>query len=211
MSKCLQINLEQAGKRYNRDWIFKGCSFNIPSGSKLAITGANGSGKSTLLQCLCGYQPLSAGQINYQIENDVIPIEQLYKYIALATPYLELPEAYSLEEMIAFHFSLKSRKADFDLTKVLYDSGLEAHKRKSVMYFSSGMKQRLKLLLAFGSDVPVLFLDEPTTNLDKAGIAWYNELTRSLEAYPNQTIIIASNQPYEYHCCTAELAIEHFK
>ena len=79
------------------------------------------------------------------------------------------------------------------------------------MFFSSGMKQRLKLLLAFGSDVPLILLDEPTTNLDKSGIEWYHKLIEGLNAYPTQSLVIASNQLYEYGCCSLSISLEDYK
>lgn len=62
---------------------------------------------------------------------------------------------------------------------------------------SSGMRQRLALALAFSTDCSALFLDEPTSHLDEAGIAWYGELVRTHRA--GRTLVVASNHnPAEY-------------
>ena len=77
--------------------------------------------------------------------------------------------------------------------------GLSTSSHKAIKYFSSGMKQRLKLGLAFFSDTPVLMLDEPTTNLDAQGFEWYQN--HVLEYSRDRLLIICSNQPQEYAFC----------
>ena len=58
----MKILLTDAGKRFNRDWIFRNFSYEFQSGTSYAITGPNGSGKSTLLQVLSGNIQLSEGK-----------------------------------------------------------------------------------------------------------------------------------------------------
>ena len=65
----MKINLSQAGKRFNREWIFRNASLDFEQNTAYAITGPNGSGKSTLLQCLAGMMQLSEGSISFA-END---------------------------------------------------------------------------------------------------------------------------------------------
>jgi ABC-type multidrug transport system ATPase subunit len=211
MSAALHIQLEDAGKRYNRDWIFKNCTLELPPHSLLAITGANGSGKSTLLQCLGGFQGLSTGKRTYLLNNCVIPEILLYQHLSLATPYLELPEAYTLNEIISFHFKLKPQRKNFDLSGWIESAGLAAHRQKQLMHYSSGMKQRVKLLLAFAGSSSVLLLDEPTTNLDEQGNLWYQQLVdESLTHFP-RSLLVASNQIHEYRFCTQILSVSDFK
>ena len=78
-----------------------------------------------------------------------------------------------------------------------------------IKYFSSGMKQRLKLALAFCSDTPMLMLDEPTSNLDKQGVEWYLGLVQQFAA--GRLTIICSNQEHEYSFCTQHLDISDYK
>lgn len=209
MSSELHIRMADAGKRYNRDWIFKNLSFELAPGSRLSLTGSNGSGKSTLLQVLAGFQSLSAGSRRYTIGEKALNEDQLYKHISIAAPYLDLPEAYSLQELIDFHFSLKPQKSNFDSRVWLESAGLEPHLNKKIQHFSSGMKQRVKLLLALGADVPLLLLDEPTTNLDEQGVQWYLALINTMA--PTQSVVVASNQPHEYVFCTQNLQVSAYK
>ena len=59
----MTISLSDAGKRFNRDWIFRHFNYNFISGNSYAITGPNGSGKSTLLQVISGAVALSEGRL----------------------------------------------------------------------------------------------------------------------------------------------------
>lgn len=205
----LKIQLQEASKRFHYEWIFKNLTLTISPGSALAITGGNGSGKSTLLKCLTGSIPLSSGKITYQFQNNFLPETEWYSYLSISTPYLELPEEFTLEELIQFHFKFKrplSSISSKELLEVLY---LESHANKQVFQFSSGMKQRVKLGLALFSDVPVIFLDEPTSNLDKKGVSWYQELIQKYGQ--NRTLIVCSNDPREYEFCDSRISLEDFK
>ena len=71
------------------------------------------------------------------------------------------------------------------------------------------MKQRVKLLLALGADVPLLLLDEPTTNLDEQGVEWYQALIN--KAATTQSVVVASNQPHEYAFCTQNIQVAAYK
>lgn len=205
----LKIQLNEASKRFQYEWIFKNITLQLPQGESLAITGGNGSGKSTLLKCLSGAIPISSGNITFEDAGQEIPNSEWYKHLVLSAPYLELPEEFSLIELIDFHFKFKSPLNQIrakELIEVLY---LDQHVTKPVSQFSSGMKQRLKLGLAFFSDVPLILLDEPTSNLDKKGIAWYTELIKTYQY--NRTVIVCSNEPREYEFCKQKLSLEDFK
>ncbi len=62
----MTISLSDAGKRFNRDWIFRHFNYTFESGQSYAITGPNGSGKSTLLQVLSGGMYTNEGKIEYK-------------------------------------------------------------------------------------------------------------------------------------------------
>jgi ABC-type multidrug transport system ATPase subunit len=164
------IQVQNASKRFHHEWIFKNLNLDLSVGDSIAITGGNGSGKSTLLKCLSGAIPLTSGAIQYQSGETQIVEEQWFRSLALATPYLELPEEFTLSEVLTFHFQFKNPLQQRSNAEILEVLGLEKHKSKTLSQFSSGMKQRVKLALAIFSEVPFLLLDEPTTNLDKQGV-----------------------------------------
>jgi len=153
----VQISLINAGKRFNKDWIFKDLNYLFEMGQHYALIGNNGSGKSTLLQVIAGYAGLSKGKIEWG-ENDT---HSIFKQISLAAPYLELIEEFTTMEQIEFHEKFKPLRKDISHTEMIEMVGLKASTDKQIRYFSSGMKQRLKLALAIFSDTPILLLDEP--------------------------------------------------
>jgi ABC-type multidrug transport system ATPase subunit len=203
------VQVKNVSKRFHHEWIFKNLDLELSTGDTIAITGGNGSGKSTLLKCLSGAIPLTAGTIQYQAGATQIAEEQWFRNLALATPYLELPEEFTLSEVINFHFQFKKPLQNRTTTEILEILGLEKHKSKSISQFSSGMKQRVKLALAIFSEVPFLLLDEPTTNLDKQGVTWYLELIQN--HCSGRILVVCSNDPREYDFCEKKLALEDFK
>ncbi len=207
--RLITISLEDAGRRFNRDWIFRNISYTFTSGNSYAILGSNGSGKSTLLQILNGSLGLSKGKITYTFKDAVIPTEAIYEHLSLATPYLELIEDFSLNEMIDFHFKFKPLLPCISKQGIITLLNLNTSANKLIKYFSSGMKQRLKLALAFCSDTPILMLDEPTSNLDTQGIEWYRDLVQQFSA--NRLTIVCSNQLHEYDFCENQLNIADYK
>ncbi|MDH5474162.1 MAG: ATP-binding cassette domain-containing protein [Cyclobacteriaceae bacterium] len=203
----MKITLENLGKRYNRQWIFKDINLELSSNNSYAITGANGSGKSTFVKVLMGVTPPTTGQIKYSIDGMNIEEEHIYQYSILASPYLDLIEEFTLLELITFHFKFKKIKHDYSIQDIIEIAYLEKHKNKLIRNFSSGMKQRLKLVLAFYSDTPILFLDEPTSNLDAKGIDWYKN---QVENNKEKLIIVASNQAFEYEFCKNHINISKY-
>jgi ABC-type multidrug transport system ATPase subunit len=205
----ISISLQNIGRRFNRDWIFRGIDHTFTDNKSYAILGPNGSGKSTLLQVLNSSLAPSAGQLNYFYNGAEIEISQVYKHLSIAAPYLELIEEFTLSEVIDFHFKFKPYKDGIDKSGVVELLGMHSSRNKMIRYFSSGMKQRLKLALAFCSDSPMLMLDEPTSNLDTQGIEWYLSLVQEFAA--NRLTVICSNQEHEYSFCNERLSISDYK
>ena len=203
----MRIVAENLGKKFARDWIFRGFSFAFEPGRRYAITGNNGSGKTTLLKSLTGMQPTSEGQVTYEKGPKTIPIEDVFKHFTFTTPSLELIEEFTLAEQVEFY--AKFRELTLAPSALLERMQLTPHRHKPIRFFSSGMKQKTKLGLALFTDATAIFLDEPTTNLDRENIAWYLETIHSPR--PDTTLIISSNQPYEYDFCEEILVMDTYK
>ena len=205
----VSIHANALGKRFNREWIFKNFNYEFKGGNSYAIVGPNGSGKSTLLQILWGQSLPSAGTIKYSIGPDEIPVADVFRRISVATPYMDLIDEFTLAEHLDFHFQLKKSRRNLSREEMLDKMYLQSSRNKAVGNFSSGMKQRLKLGLAFYSEVDIIFLDEPGTNLDKQAFAWY---LNELHQLPSTTlIVVASNNPDEYPQCRDVIKISDFK
>jgi ABC-type multidrug transport system ATPase subunit len=204
----MQITLTNTGKRYNREWIFRHCDYTFLPGKSYAVTGPNGSGKSTFLQVIAGAIMQSEGSITYGDASTHSAASTLsYLNISIAAPYLELIEEMTSLEFLKFHTTFKSLTRP--ATDILREVGLEKAAHKQVRYFSSGMKQRLKLAQAFFSDTSVLLLDEPLTNLDTEGIALYERLIGQYTT--NRLVIVSSNDRQEYDFCKEVISVSDFR
>ena len=203
----MQITLDNVGKRFNREWIFRHFNYTFLADKKYAITGVNGSGKSSLLQTVAGSISHNEGKIGFAVQQKAIKEEQHFKYISIAAPYLELIEEMTAIEFLNFHKQFKLLTLGND--EILQIAGLKKAADKQIRYYSSGMKQRLKLAQAFFCTAPVLLLDEPTTNLDAEGIALYRNL---IDNYTKEKlVIISSNDKQEYEFCETIIAIGDYK
>lgn len=205
----LSISVKKLSKRFNREWIFKDLNYTFESGKTYAITGPNGSGKSTLLQILWGQLPQTSGSVNYSSKNNPIPTEDIFNHVSIATPYMDLIEEYTLEEQIKFHFRMRTIREGYTVESIMDKLYLAPAKEKQISNFSSGMKQRLKLGLAFYTKASALFLDEPGTNLDEQALHWYQENLRQLPV--GLLVFIATNQTHEYPATATVLDLVDYK
>lgn len=223
----MKISLTNAGKRFNREWIFRKVDYSFTEGKSYAITGPNGSGKSTLLQAIGGAIALSEGEAHYVIDMPAVQAAQntpslqtrkqtrkvepdhAFKKISIAAPYLELIEEMTVTEFLHFHQQFKPFLSQLKIPEIIATVGLSKAANKQIRFYSSGMKQRVKLAQAIFSDVPVLLLDEPCTNLDAEGIALYQSLITTYG--PGRMIIVSSNDPQEYSFCEHRINILDYK
>jgi ABC-type multidrug transport system ATPase subunit len=203
------ISTNGLSKRFNREWIFRNITFEFQASYLYAITGPNGSGKSTLLQILSGMVPPTGGVVTYKEEGHTIPIESIYKHVSFAAPYMDLIEELTLEEHFSFHFKLRNVRQGLSYSDLLSKCQLTDSRDKLIGNFSSGMKQRVKLALAFYTESKVIFLDEPTTNLDASAISWYFEELKTIKG--RSLIFLASNTPTEYPVDASIIKITDYK
>lgn len=205
----MQIELENCGRRFNNEWIFRDLNYSFNPGSKTAVLGQNGSGKSTLLNVLSGHMSTSEGSVFYGRDGAKIESEEIYSHISFSAPYIDLIEEFTLDEILKFHFSFKPLMQNLSIQEVPTLLGLEKSRNKALKYFSSGMRQRTRLALACFEQNSILMLDEPTANLDVQGIDWYQKIIQDFGE--NKMIIVASNQIHEYEFCHNFINIQDFK
>ena len=203
------ISLADAGKRYRFEWIFRKLTRHFHSGTRYALLGPNGSGKSTLMKVLSGHLSLSKGSARFMENGQDVDPDQVYRRVAYAAPYIELIEEFTLEEALQFHTRLKPLVPGLTPGS-LYDLlELPKARHKELRFFSSGMKQRVKLALAICSDTPALLLDEPTTNLDLNAVVWYKTLLETFAG--SRLVLIASNDPGDLELCREQVSILDYK
>jgi len=209
----MKISCQKLGKRFNRDWIFRNFTYDFFASQSYAITGANGSGKSTLLQVIAGSIASSEGSVEYSRLNgsnkSIIAAEDAFQQLSIAAPYLEVVEEMTATEFFGFHQNFKPFSPGWDTAKIISHVGLEKAANKQIRYYSSGMKQRVKLAQAFFSSTPLLLLDEPCTNLDETGINLYHQMVKDF--CKDRIVIVSSNDQQEYSFCNNILRIQDWK
>ncbi len=206
----VSIHINNLGKKFVNEWIFKDVTLTIPPAEKLVILGANGSGKSTLLQSIASFLIPTKGEVVWKNENQTIEDDTIYKYLSMASPYMELIEDFTLIETIEHQRIFKPFINNLSIQDVSKLMQLDHAAEKYVKNYSSGMRQRVKLGLAILADCPVLLLDEPCSNLDTNAIVWYQ--TMIAEFAQHKTIIVCSNAvKEEYLFCTNKIEIENYK
>ncbi len=196
----MKIELTKVSKRYNYDWIFRDITYTFETGNSYAVTGPNGSGKSTLLKIFSGQLTPSAGKINFYNAGKQISVDNLYKNLSFSAPYIDLIEEFTLSEILHFHIKFKPAFNTLTVDELIHLAEMQMHAGKQIKAFSSGMKQRAKLMLSILSDMPILLLDEPTTNLDDKSAEWYVQLMQQYSK--DRIVIIASNLKRDYEFCT---------
>tara|TARA_B100001093_G_scaffold253755_2_gene242812 strand:+ start:973 stop:1608 length:636 start_codon:yes stop_codon:yes gene_type:complete len=205
----VSLSLINIAKKFNRDWVFRNANFQFEIPGSYVIKGSNGSGKSTLLKILSGFLTPTEGELKLLIKSNNITTENWSNHIAYAAPYYELIEEMYLEEFVSFYIKFKPLQkgiSQHDLIKIAY---LEEAKNKQIKNFSSGMRQRLKLALAWLSDVSIVLLDEPCSNLDARGIEWYKNLANKYSE--NRLVIVCSNHiEDEFSFCKNSFDMDNF-
>ncbi len=205
----MKIFLNEVGKRFNYDWIFRGVTLTLETPGKYALLGPNGSGKSTLLQILSGGVGHSEGKLRVELFGNEVNERDWHKLLSMSAPYMELIEEYTLEEFLTFHFSFKPALNGLSPLEVAQLIQLEHAFKKPIKHYSSGMRQRVRLGQAIFSETQLVLLDEPCSNLDKTGIDLYHNL---IEQYcADRMVVVASNDPTEYYFCKETFAMSDYK
>ena len=199
----VQMQAQQLEHRHTERPLFRPVTFAFVTGQCVAVRGLNGTGKSTLLQTLYGHQMPTQGTITLSVDGN--PVDDDWPLIsAFSAPYLWLPDDMEVFDFFAYHFT--GRHCPIGVGELLNLSGLTNQRRKRIGVLSSGQAQRVRLCVALFDSSPLLFFDEPCTNLDEPGIAFF--LTTLAPLIPHKLIFIASNDVREMSLCNAEVVIE---
>lgn len=206
----MNIHLTSVGKKFKKEWIIKDFSSQFLLNDYYVIKGANGSGKSTFLKLISGFLSPTEGNITYTINKVSVNPDTLYQNIAYCSPYIDVFEEYTINELFNFYTKLKPLESITSAKQFNEILELANTKNKPIKDFSSGMKQRVKLGLAILAKTPILLLDEPTSNLDKNAIKWYQNLVA--QHIQNKIVFVASNvADDEYFFCDKSINIMDYK
>lgn len=193
----ISVEWNNLGKRFGLKWVFRNLDGNIPAGSHIVVRGSNGSGKSTFGKLLVGATEATDGELRWLDSGKEIEIDDIPQHIAWSAPFMEVPEDMTIVEVLDFHSTFRKSWSKGYLPELLASSGLENHSNAQISTLSSGQKQRLRLILAMGTEAALVVLDEPCSNLDSSGIHWYGEELKKLVS--KTTVVVCSNNRPEEH------------
>ncbi|MFC1670286.1 ATP-binding cassette domain-containing protein [Spirochaetota bacterium] len=203
-SDTFTISAKSITRRFGNALLFKDLNFSIKTGDSFSLTGPNGSGKTTLLHILTALQRPSSGLVEYKINGEVIPLNEINEFIGFISPNVNpYRELTGIENI---NFALK-KGSDKNKAKGMLDIfNLYQHREKQVKYYSSGMAQRLKFIMAVINNPPIFIFDEPGTNLDKKGKGQiYSYIEENMKS---KLILIATNETAESKLCTKGISLD---
>ena len=189
----LSLEVRDLGKWFGRRRVFDRINFSLEEKSSLVVTGKNGSGKTTLLKILCGLVRPSKGDVLISVDGKTLTRYESKNLLGVVMPDLELYGELTALENLMFLSRIRGMDPDKDvLEEKIGWVGLVGREDDLVFSFSSGMKQRLKYAFALVLEPKILFLDEPTTNLDEEGISLVDQIA-SLQKQRG-ILILATNE-----------------
>lgn len=192
------IKSDNIEKKFGKTLLFRNINFELRNGDTFYITGLNGSGKSTLLQILAGIQKPSSGRVLYKSGDLTIDRESFRDYFGFTGPQVNPYDMLTPVENLKF--TAKGQIDENTINAYLEMFDLYKHRTKTVKYYSSGMKQRLRLIHSLINDPEILMLDEPCTNLDTKGRDILYKILGEIKR--NKIIIIATNESGDINLCS---------
>ncbi|MCB8818086.1 ATP-binding cassette domain-containing protein [Desulfosporosinus shakirovi] len=183
--------IKDVTKKFKNDTALDNVSISFEAGKIHGIIGRNGSGKTVLFKCVCGFMPLTSGQIyveGKQIGKE-IDVPQDIGIIIEAPGFLPHYSGFRNLKLLSL---IRRKVDDTRINETMKRVGLDPDSKKWVSKYSLGMRQRLGIAQAIMEDPSILILDEPMNGLDKHGVEDIRQLILNLKA-EGKTILIASH------------------
>jgi len=192
-----ETNIELKGLRFRYGAVqaLDGVDLTIGSGA-CGLLGPNGAGKSTLLRILLGFLAPEAGEgrvLGRDIRRDPFAIRRLVGYMPEDDCFLPGLDAVSFTAYFGELSGMPRREAMKRAHDVLFYVGLGEARYRQLETYSAGMRQRIKLAQALVHDPRLLFLDEPTANLDPRGRAEVLDLIKEISSRKDINVLISSH------------------
>ena len=196
------LTTKELGKNFKNKRVLSRINIHVPKGKIYCIMGPNGAGKSTLLKMISGIEKPTEGSIIFKGK------DWKWEDLKVIGSLIEEPGLFdnlTVEDNIKLKLKLHHVE-NKDQEQILNTLGFGDHNQEKVKGFSTGMRQRLGIALAFMGNPDLVVLDEPTNGLDTFGIHELRELLM-LEKKQGKTIIIASHMLSEIQKVADRIAI----
>lgn len=191
MKTDIYVRLDKVSRKFGETWVLREVSVQLEKGKIYGIVGNNGSGKTVLMKCICGFLPVTEGEVwvgGKQIGKDVDFPESLGVIIETPGFLTNLTGKKNLEILA----NLRGKIEEGQIEKTMRQVGLEPGMKKQVSKYSLGMRQRLGIAQAIMEDPEFLVLDEPFNGLDHRGVEEIRALLLK-QIKKGKTMILASH------------------
>ncbi len=184
------IDIQGLTKCYGSLSALDGLTLEIPDGQVFGLLGPNGAGKSTLLRILLGFLRPSSGEAmigGFDCYRESLQVRRLVAYMPGDVRMFPGLRARSTIQTMARLRGQANLETAWRVARIL-ELDLDCR----VKSMSTGMRQKLALVLAFSSNAPLLILDEPTANLDPTMRSRVMSLVSEM-GKKGQTVIFSSH------------------
>jgi len=191
----MSIEVKDISFSYGRIVALDGVTMTLGEGA-VGLLGPNGAGKSTLLRILLGFLAPGRGEgrvLGYDIRRDQAMIRRAVGYMPESDCFIAGMDAVTFAAYFGELSGMPRREAMKRAHEVLFYVGLGESRYRRLDEYSAGMKQRLKLAQALVHDPKILFLDEPTSNLDPTGRADVLELIKDIATRKDIQVLLSSH------------------
>jgi ABC-2 type transport system ATP-binding protein len=191
----MSIEVKDLHFRYGKIVALDGVTVRLGEGA-VGLLGPNGAGKSTLLRILLGFLVPERGEgkvLGYDIRRDQTMIRRSVGYMPESDCFVAGMDAVTFTSYFGELSGMPRQEAMKRAHEVLFYVGLGESRYRLLDTYSAGMKQRLKLAQALVHDPKILFLDEPTSNLDPNGRTEVLELIRDITSHKSIRVLISSH------------------
>ncbi len=198
--KPFTIQAKNLGKRYDDREVLSRCSIDFESGKIHALLGPNGVGKTTLLRILNLLEEPSEGTISYNgLKESAVTGHVFRKEITMV---FQRPALFKTTVYKNVAYGLKVRKAPKDrieqqVREILELVGMSGYASQKTRTLSAGEAQRVALARALAVHPRVLYLDEPTANLDPYNAGQVERIIREVKDRYQTTILLATHNLFQ--------------
>ena len=171
-------------------------NLEVHEGETFGLLGPNGAGKTTtvrLLNCIIKPTSGSATVNGYDIVKEEMNVKKNTGLLAESPGLYEKLSAYEFLEFMGALYDVPGKILPERINSLLKLFGLSDRRDDLLEGYSRGMKQKVLIAAALIHDPPLLFFDEPTSNLDPAAAVMVKDLLRSLVSSAGKTIFICSH------------------
>ncbi|MBW2972672.1 ABC transporter ATP-binding protein [Candidatus Woesearchaeota archaeon] len=219
------LMVKSLSKSYRKKLVLRDVNFEVASRDIFGVIGMSGSGKTTMFQLMSGMMKPESGDVlvksslifplNGKKHPDYISVfrnvSNIKRHFGFASQMPSFYEHLTVEENILMYgalYGMKKKKVKENMSRLLHLVDLSSEKDTVAAELSGGMQRRLDIACALIHDPKVLFLDEPTSDLDPVMRKQIWALIKEINT-KGTTIVLASHILEEVENLCTKVAILH--